>query len=75
MKKTCKCFIGYEDDDNKIKPGNIELPKTSADVKNSLWRNYVEVIFIEDNALLEIYNGIWNRVSNSMKKELDWQPI
>ena len=23
-------------------------------------------IFIEDDGLLEIYNGIWNRVSNSI---------
>ena len=26
--------------------------------------------FIEDDELLEIYNGIWNKVSNSIKKEL-----
>ena len=26
--------------------------------------------FIEDDELLEIYNGIWNKVSNSTKKEL-----
>ena len=30
---------------------------------------------IEDDQLLETYNGILNRVSNSSKKELDCKPI
>ena len=28
----------------------------------------MDVFFIEDNELLETYNGIWNRVSSSIKK-------
>ena len=35
----------------------------------------MDVFFIEDDELLEIYNGIWNKVSNSIKKELDCEPI
>ena len=31
--------------------------------------------FIEDVELLETYNGIWNRISNSIKKELDCKPM
>ena len=30
---------------------------------------------IEDDELVETYTNIWNRVSNSIKKELDFKPI
>ena len=30
---------------------------------------------IEDGELIEKYNGIWNKVCNSIKKELDCGPI
>ena len=33
----------------------------------------MDVLFIEDNELLEKYNNIWNKVSNSIKKELDYK--
>ena len=32
------------------------------------------IFFIEDNELLEIYNSIWHKVSNSVKKETDCEP-
>ena len=41
-----------------------------------MWRLVMEklngyiYIFIEDNELLETYNGIWNKVSNSIKKKI-----
>ena len=51
------------------------LQKTSAYVKSydgeTKWMYY----FIEDVELLKTYNGIWNRISNSIKKELDCKPI
>ena len=31
--------------------------------------------FIEDYELLETYNGIWDKVGNSIKKEIDYEPI
>ena len=31
----------------------------------------MDVFFIGDDQLLETYNNIWNKVSNSIKKELD----
>ena len=41
-----------------------------------LWkRNQMNVFFIEDDQLLKICNSIWNRVSSSIKKELDCEPI
>ena len=69
--KNYKNFNEYKDDDHKIKPLPIILPKLSS--------LYVKIydgeinwmyFFIEDDELLEIYNGIWNKVSNSIKKEL-----
>ena len=66
--KKFKYFISYEDDNHKIKPLRLMFPKTTAYVKNydgeTKWMYY----FIEDDELLERYNGIWNRVSNSIKK-------
>ena len=31
--------------------------------------------FIEDDELLETYNGIWDKVGNGIKKEIDYEPI
>ena len=31
--------------------------------------------FIKDEKLLEIYNEIWEKVSNIIKKELDSKPV
>ena len=33
------------------------------------------ISFIEDDELLDKNNGIWNKMSNSIKKELDCRPI
>ena len=74
--KNYKYFTGYiDDDDYIIKPLHIMLPKTSAYGKSydgeTKWMYY----FIDDGDLLKKYNDIWNKVSNSMKKELDCEHI
>ena len=33
------------------------------------------IFFIEDDELLETYNGIWDKVSTSIKKEIDCEPM
>ena len=73
--KACKNFIGYKDDDHKIKLLCIMLPKTSAYVKSYDGEAKWMYFFIEVDELLETYNGISNRVSNSIKRELDCKPI
>ena len=35
----------------------------------------MHVFFIEDDELLGKYNGIWIKVSNSLKKQLECKPI
>ena len=35
----------------------------------------MDVFLIEDDELLERYNDIWNNVRNSIKNELDCEPI
>ena len=51
------------------------LPKTSAYVKSYERETKWMFFFIEDDELSEICNSIWNRVSNSIKKELDCERI
>ena len=73
--KAYKNFIGYKDDDHKIKLLCIMLPKMSAYVKSYDGEAKWMYFFIEVDELLETYNGISNRVSNSIKRELDCKPI
>ena len=62
------------DDDYKIKPFSIILPKKSAYVKiygdEPKWIHFL----IEDDES-KMYNDIWNKDSNSTKKEFDSQLI
>ena len=51
------------------------LLKTRAYVKSYDGETEWMYFFIEDDELLEIYRGIWNKVSNSIKKKLDCEPI
>ena len=51
------------------------LPKTSAYVKGYDGETKSMYFSIEDGDLLNEYNNIWNKVSNSIKKELDSEPI
>ena len=74
--KNAKYFVGYkDDDDHKIKQLRTMLPKTSAYVKSydeeTKWMHFS----IKHDELLVKYNGIWNRFSNSINKELDCEPI
>ena len=73
--KNYKYFIGYRDNNYKVKPFSITLPKISTYVKHydgqTKWRHFL----IEDGELLEKYNDIWNKVSNSVKKKFDSKPI
>ena len=50
------------------------FPKLSAYVKIYNIETEWIYFFIEDDQLLETYNGIWNKVSNSIKK-IDSEPI
>ena len=63
------------DDDYKIKSLHIMLPQTSAYVKGFdgqiKWIHFL----IKDDELLKKYNDIWNKVSNSMKKRFDSEPV
>ena len=50
------------------------LTKTSVYVKRYDGETKLMYFFIEDE-LLDIYNNVWNRLRNSIKKELDCKPI
>ena len=54
------------------------LPKASAYVKCCDGETIQMYFSVEDDELLENYNGIdgvWNKASNSIKRELDWEHI
>ena len=53
FKKICKYFIGFKDDNHKMKPLRIILSKTSANVKSYYGETKWTYLFIEDDELLE----------------------
>ena len=73
VRKNYKYFIGYylHNNNNKVKPLHIMLPKTSAYVKDYDGQTKWMYFLIEDDVLLERYNTIWDKVSSYIKKEFD----
>ena len=59
--KNYKYFIGYLHNDNKVKPLNIMLRKTSAYVKSYDGQTNWMYFLIEHDVLLEKYNTIWDK--------------
>ena len=57
--------------DNKVKPSDIIIPKTSAYVKSYDGQTKCIHFLIEDDDLLEKYNTIWDKVSADMRKEFE----
>ena len=72
-KNVFKYFIGYKDG-NKVRLFYILLPKMSA-----YWRGFDETkymyFFTNDDKLLETYNEILEKVSSSIKKGFDSDPV
>ena len=73
-KKGYKYFTGHKDDDFKIKPLLMMLPKMSGYIKNFNEPKYMSFLVKEDE-LLKTYNKILNKVSISIKKEFDSEPV
>ena len=67
-RKCFKYFIGYKDAE-KVKPLYIFLPKTIAYRKDFDQTKYVSFL-IKADELLEEYNGIWEKVKNSLKTRI-----
>ena len=51
------------------------LPKTSAYVKIYVGETKSMNFLTKDDDLLKKYNDIWKKVSRSIKKELDCEPV
>ena len=66
--KNYKYFIGYLNNDNKVKPFHTMLPKTSTYVKCYEGQTKWMYFLIEDDDLLEKYNTIWDKVSTWCNK-------
>ena len=72
-KKGLKYFIGCKDD-KKTKPLCIFIPKMNA-YRRDLDETKHMSFLVKDDELLEKYNGIWEKVSQSIREELDSEPV
>ena len=69
-KKSSKYFIGYNDDDDVIRPLCMMLSQMIGYVK--CFDSNKEISFrVSDNRLLKKYNKIWERVSNLLSIKFD----
>ena len=73
--KNYKYFIGYKDDDYKIKPLCVRLQRTSACVKDYDGETKLMNFLIKDDDLLKTYKGTRNKGSTSIRKELGCETI
>ena len=73
--KSNKYLIGYLNNDDKVKPLHIMLPKTRAYVKSYDWKTKWMYFLIKDDNLAEKPNIIWYRVSADIKEEFACEPI
>ena len=73
--KNYKYFIGYLNNDDRVKPVHMILPKTSAYVKRydgqTKWMHFL----FEDDGLLKKYDTIWSKVNADIKNEFDSEPV
>ena len=72
-KKCFIYFIGYKDGKN-VRPLYVILSKMSAYRKDFDETKYMSFL-LKHEELLEKYNEIWDKDSNSMKKGFDSYPI
>lgn len=67
--------MGFMDDDYKIEPLSIMLPKSSVYVKSYDSKTKSMSFLTEDDELLKKYKDIWKSVSSNIKAEFDSEPI
>ena len=72
-RKDYKYLIGYKDD-KKVRPLCLMLPKMSAFRRDFDETKYLSSL-IRNDELLEKYNGIWDKVNNTIKKEFYSEPV
>lgn len=73
IKNDAKLFIRYKDN-KKIRPLCIKLPKKNEYV-NSVEETKYKSFEIRNNELLKKYNKILSKVSNTIEKAFDTQPV
>ena len=61
-------MIGYTDEDYNIKTLHVILPETNVYEKVYDGETKWVYVLVEDDELLEKYDQIWNKVSDSIKK-------
>ena len=69
-KGSLKYFIGYNDEDNIIRPLTIKLPQMIGYVKN-FDTNKTISFKVNDKKLLKKYNKIWDKVADLLDVQFD----
>ena len=73
-KMVFRYFIGYENDYEKFIPLCILLPKMSAHRRDFDETKYMYFL-IKDNEFAKKHYEIWDKVSNTIKKGFDSEPV
>ena len=73
-KSSFKYFIGYNDDDDVIRPLCIKLPQMIGYVKY-FDSNKAMSFKVTDKKLLKKYTKIWEKVSSLMNIKFDSEPV
>ena len=68
--RNYKYFIGFLYNDDKVKPLQTMLPKTSAYVNSYDGQTKLMYFLIEDDDLLKKYNTTWDKISADIKKRI-----
>ena len=74
VKKNFKYFNGYKGDKN-LKALCKFLPKWVYIQKCLMMKVNICLYFIKEDELLKKYNKIWHKVSNSIKRGSDIEPV
>ena len=72
-RKDYKYLIGYKNR-KQVRPLCLMLPKMSAYRRDFDETPYL-LFLIRNNEMLEKYNGIWDKVNNTIKKEFYSEPV
>ena len=73
-KNSLKYFIGYNDNDDVVRPLCIKLPQMIGYVKH-FDSNKRMSFKVNDNKLLKKYKKVWEKISNLLSITFDSEPV
>ena len=73
-KGSLKYFVGYNDEDNTIRPLTIKFPQMIGYIKN-FDDNKTMSFKVNDEKLLKKYNKIWEKIADLLHVQFDGDPV